>query len=104
LSHSSAQFASRPQIPGSLSLTLRACLLRFGTLEIFHSTASGAAYVLPYRFRKIRQLDRSWAVMAGSYIIGQRMLDLLNRERSSSASHAQEILQRGATAELALLE
>lgn len=67
-------------------------------------TATGADYVLPYRFRKIRQLDRGWAVMAGSYITGQRMLDLLSREESSSALHAQEILHRGATAELALLE
>lgn len=67
------------------------------------TTASGTNHVLPYRFRKIRQLAQGWAVMAGCFVTGQRMLDLLQRERSSSAADSLEILQRGWAAELATL-
>lgn len=68
------------------------------------TTESGQAGVIPYRFRKIRQLDRGWAVMTGNFFIGDRILDLLSRERASSATHTSQILAVRAPDQIALLE
>lgn len=68
------------------------------------TTASGHSYVIPYRFRKIRQLSRGWAVTAGSHATGERMLNLLNREQVTSAEQAAQVLSRSASAELTILE
>lgn len=68
------------------------------------TTAAGNNYVLPYRFRKIRQLHRGWAVTAGCFVTGARMLDLLNREHTTFADHAAQILNQSAGAELTALE
>lgn len=67
-------------------------------------TESGAEHVLPYRFRKIRQLDRGWAVLAGCFVTGKRMLDLLSRQRAHSSQSAAQVLREGAAAELEALE
>lgn len=68
------------------------------------TTAVGLDHVIPYRFRKIRQLHRGWAVEAGCYVTGARMLNLLNREQPASADDVAQILNRSASAELTILE
>lgn len=68
------------------------------------SVSGGNSYILPYRFRKIRQLYRGWAVIAGCFVTGDRILSLLDRERVESAEHAARILDRSAGAEFAALE
>lgn len=68
------------------------------------TTAAGLDRVIPYRFRKIRQLNRGWAVTAGCFVTGERMLNLLNRDQASSVDHAAQILTRSASAELSILE
>jgi hypothetical protein len=68
------------------------------------TTAAGLDRVIPNRFRKIRQLNRGWAVTAGCFVTGERMLNLLNRDQASSVDHAAQILTRSASAELSILE
>jgi len=68
------------------------------------TTDAGHVGTIPYRFRKIRKLDRGWAVIAGSFVTGDRMLNLLSREEAASANQASEILTRRASEEIAVLE
>lgn len=68
------------------------------------SISNGNSYTLPYRFRKIRQLCKGWAVIAGCFVTGDRMLALLNLEGVTSAEHAVRILNRSAGPELAALQ
>lgn len=68
------------------------------------TTASGLAYVISYRFRKIRQLNRGWAVTAGCFVTGERMLNLLNRDQAASAAQVAKILNFSAYDELKDLE
>lgn len=68
------------------------------------TTATGNNYLLPYRFRKIRQLHLGWAVTAGCFATGDRMLTLLTQEHTKSADHAAQILNQSAAIELTALE
>lgn len=68
------------------------------------TTAAGLNHVIPYRFRKIRQLNRGWAVDAGCHVTGDRMLNLLNREQAASADQTAQILGQSASVELTILE
>ncbi|MNL94777.1 hypothetical protein D3C81_45690 [compost metagenome] len=68
------------------------------------SVSGGNSYILPYRLRKIRKLYRGWAVTAGCFVTGDRMLAVLDREGADSAEHAVRILDRSAGRELAALE
>lgn len=53
---------------------------------------NGTCFIIPYRFRKIRQLRFGWAVTAGTYISGDHVLGVLNRHQANGAAHVQEIL------------
>lgn len=72
---------------------------RWDAADLPVQTSSGIDHIFPYEFRKIRQLNRGWAVAAGSYPTGVQMLNLLQRERSATAEQAAEILRTKASAE-----
>lgn len=77
---------------------------RWDAADLPVQTRSGIDHIFPYQYRKIRQLNRGWAVAAGSFITGIQILNLLQRERSASAEHAAEILKTKSSAEFAALQ
>lgn len=77
---------------------------RWDAADLPVQTCSGIDHIFPYDYRKIRQLDRGWAVAAGSYVTGVQMLNLLQRERSASAEQAADVLKTKASAEFAALQ
>jgi hypothetical protein len=72
--------------------------------DLIVTSKGGLQIHVPFKFRKIRRLGRGWGVIAGCFVTGDRMLNLLNREGAASQLHSAEVLAKGTATELAVLE
>jgi hypothetical protein len=96
--------AADTRISGALVGSLPALIWDSADMPVTAST--GESVVVPYRFRKIRQIGRGWAVTAGSHKNGSRVLDMLCKAAAFGSDQAADILERAAantTAEMASL-